>query len=261
MSDEMKNTDKQAVDAPEADMQAAKADTDAASSPSLKKRKKGIVIGVIAVVIALAGVGFWEWHETPGFCAAICHNMDQYLDTYSEPGDQPGHDKYGNPVSNTNAMMATLHRTNETTGKSDFRCMTCHHPIIGEQVSEAVGFVSGNYYDPLDERVGDDLTHWWGEPANKFCVNENCHSYLRDENGDVNYDKLEASTVWMDFNPHSQHHEDIRMDCTDCHKGHRASVQQCTGCHEDVNLPDGWLTKTEGDKVIADEFNTSQVHK
>lgn len=225
-----------------------------------KKRKRGIAAVVVALVVILAGVGFWEWHETPGFCAAVCHNMDSYLATYEEDKGVPGTDKYGNPVSNTDAMLATFHRDNRTSGKNDFRCMDCHHPVLAEQVNEAFGWVTGNYYDPLVERVGDDITHWWGEPGNKFCVNENCHAYLRDANGDVDYDKLENTTVWMDFNPHAQHH-DIRMDCTECHKGHRASVHQCSGCHKDITLPDGWLTKAEGDQLMLEKFGTPTVHE
>lgn len=221
------------------------------ASPSKKRKKRGAVIGVIVAVLVVAGVGFYQWHETPGFCAAFCHNMDQYLDTYEEPQNTVGYDKYGNQVSNTNAMMSTLHRQNATTGKSDITCMDCHHAIVGEQVSEGIGWATGNYLDPLDERVGDDLTKWWGEPGGRFCVNENCHAYLLDGNGGINRDRLEASTVWMDFNPHSQHHGDMQIACTECHKGHRASVYMCTGCHDDIEVPDGWITYQENQELMA----------
>lgn len=229
-----------------------------APAPKKTKHKGLIITAVIVAVLVVAFAGFWTWHETPGFCAAICHNMDEYLDTYQQPQNQAGVDKYGNAVSNTNAMMATLHRSNDTTAKSEIRCMACHHAVVGEQVSEAMGFVSGNYYYPLYERVGDDLTYWWGEDVSgdQFCVNENCHVYLQDATGGVNRDKLEASTMSMEFNPHSQHHEGIEMDCTTCHKGHRASVVECTGCHEHENatLPDGWITKAESDTLMAKTF-------
>lgn len=228
-----------------------------ATEPAPKKhnsKRTAIVLIVIVAVLAVAGAGFWTWHETPAFCASICHNMDEYLATYNEPQGIAGTDKYGNVVTNTNAMMATLHSSNATTAKSEIRCMDCHHAITGEQVSEAMSFVAGNYYDPLYERVGDDLTHWWGTDVNgdTFCVNENCHAYLRGSDGSVDKDKLEASTVWMEFNPHAQHHEGIDMDCTTCHKGHRASVVECTGCHEHENaaIPDGWVTKEVGDAII-----------
>ena len=34
------------------------------------------------------------------------------------------------------------------------------------------------------------------------------------------------------FNPHSNHHGEA--NCSDCHKSHRASVMQCTQCHNDA---------------------------
>lgn len=231
----------------------------APEQPAPKKKhghKALIVVVVVVAVLAVAGAGFWKWHETPGFCAAICHNMDQYLATYSEPQGVAGVDKYGNAVSNTNAMMATLHRQNDTTAKSEIRCMACHHAVVNEQVSEATSFALGNYYDPLYERVGDDLTKWWGSDVDgtTFCVNENCHAYLRGSDGLVDRDKLEASTVYMDFNPHAQHHEGIEMQCTTCHKGHRASVVECTGCHDDATVPDGWLTYSESKQLMEKTF-------
>ena len=72
-----------------------------------KSNKKLGIITAVVLVIAVAGVGFWAWHETPGFCAAFCHNMDEYLYTYNEQQGVGGVDKYGNAVKNTNAMMAT----------------------------------------------------------------------------------------------------------------------------------------------------------
>ncbi len=244
------------------DKQDEVAGSDLREQPQPKTKHKRnhviIVVVIICAVIGIAGAGFWQWHETPSFCAAICHNMDEYLDTYSQPQGVAGHDKYGNDVSNTNAMMATLHSSNATTGKSEITCLDCHHAIIGEQVSEGLGYIAGNYYYPLYERVGDDLTHWWGDDVDgtTFCMNENCHAYLRGSDGLVDRDKLEATTIDLSFNPHAQHHEGIEMQCTTCHKGHRASVMECTGCHqhEDVEIPDGWLTKAQGDELMAQTF-------
>lgn len=220
------------------------------------KKKLGIT-AIVVVVIAFAGFGLWSWHETPQFCAAFCHNMDPYLDGYEQSQGVEGVDKYGNTVSNTNAMMAVLHRQNDSTAMSEIRCMGCHHAIIGEQVSEGIGWVTGNYVDPLDERVGEDLTRWWEEPANNFCANENCHVYLLGDDGTLDYDKLEYSTKGREFNPHEQYHENLSLECTDCHKGHRASVLVCTGCHEheDVELPDGWVTYQEGQQILQNEFD------
>jgi len=222
----------------------------------LDPKKKATILVAALVIVAAGGLGFWKWHETPGFCAAICHNMDQYLATYLEPQNAPGVDKYGNPVSNTNAMMSVLHRSNATTGKSEILCLDCHHAVIGEQVSEGMYWATGNYLDPLDERVGGHLTAWWKEDSTRFCVNENCHAYLLGEDGLVDRSKLEQSTWMMEFNPHSQYHEAQQMECTACHKGHRASVQNCTSCHEHENiaLPDGWITATESKELMEKTF-------
>ena len=221
-----------------------------------RKSKKLPIIAVVIAVIAIAGIGFWSWHETPGFCAAFCHNMDRYLEGYEQEQGVTGVDKYGNAVSNTNAMMATMHRNTKATAMPEIRCMGCHHAVIGEQVSEGIGWATGNYLDPLDERVGEHLTDWWNEPANNFCANENCHVYLLGDDGTLSYDKLEASTKSRTFNPHERHHENLTLQCTDCHKGHRASTVVCTGCHnhENIELPDGWITYAESQEIMRAQF-------
>jgi len=230
---------------------------DEAPAPKKKRKNKLLILGIVVVVVAALGGGFWVWHETPGFCAAFCHNMDQYLSGYEQEQGVQGIDKYGNAVSNTNAMMAVLHRQTNATAMPEIRCMGCHHPIIGEQISEGIGWATGNYLDPLDERVGGDLTHWWGEPANNFCANENCHAYLLGDNGELSYGKLEKSTQSRAFNPHQQYHENLSLDCTDCHKGHRASTVVCTACHqhENIDLPDGWITYAESEALMSKQFS------
>lgn len=221
---------------------------------------KGIITACVVAVVAAAGFGFWQWHETPQFCAAICHNMDQYLETYLQEEGVTGVDKYGNAVSDTTAMLSTRHRETMTTAKPEIRCMGCHHPVMAEQVSEAMSHISGNYYDPLTERVGEDLTHWEGTQGTQFCVNEACHAYLRGSDGLVDRSKLEDATVRLEFNPHSQHH-DIELQCTECHKGHRASVLVCTGCHEhdNVALPSGWVTYDQGEQIIAQAYGGNNM--
>ena len=80
------------------------------AAPKKKGKKWPIVVGVVVVVLIAAGAGFWVWHEQPSFCAAICHTpMDEYLETYEQEPGTTGVDKWGNEVSNTNAMLAVSH--------------------------------------------------------------------------------------------------------------------------------------------------------
>ena len=227
--------------------------------PKMSRGKFWGIIAVVVVVVAVAGGGAWHWHEQPSFCAAFCHNMDQYLATYEQRPDVAGFDKYGNSVVNTSTELAVAHRTNMTTAKSDFRCMDCHHPIIKDQITEVTEWIPGNYYDPLYEPTLKELTKNWGvEDATEFCANENCHAYLLGEDGKLNREKLAKTTANREFNPHEMHHENLNMQCSTCHKGHRASVLACTSCHqhENVEVPYGWLTQKESNELMAKTFGS-----
>lgn len=216
-----------------ADEQNAESGTEVASGkmPDLspkKKKKKWIVIGVLAVVLVAAGAGFWVWHETPGFCGAICHTpMNEYVEGYDQDYGVEGIDKYGNKVTNTASMLAVSHKV---AGED---CLSCHVPTIGEQVTEGIAWVTGDYYYPLEERSASDLTEARGLAAEQFCLNEGCHNFSVDDLAKVTADEKR--------NPHVDQHKS-EYECTDCHKAHRASVNQCasSGCHADAPLPDGW---------------------
>lgn len=87
-------------------------------APSKKRRRWPVVAGVVAVALVAAGAGFWVWHETPGFCNAICHSpMDPYVESY-ESGDE--------------SLMVTAH------AQEGYACLDCHEPKIDEQVAEGV---------------------------------------------------------------------------------------------------------------------------
>ncbi len=199
-------------------------------------RKRLITCGVvIVVVLAVAGVGFWKWHETPSFCGAICHSpMDPYLPTYySEPGNS-GTDKWGNAVSDSSSMLSATHRE-----YADMGCMGCHIPSIQEQVTEGLEWVVGNYYNPLNERDLSRLVYYRGVGETEFCLNSSCHNMTKDDLTDATSESVR--------NPHSWHHSEY--DCSDCHKAHRASVMVCSQCHEDYTLPDGWITYQESKEL------------
>lgn len=220
--------------------------------PRMARGKFWGIIGVIVVVFAVAGAGMYKWHEQPSFCSTMCHIEADYVANYSQPQNTAGTDKYGQAVSNTNAMMAVLHRENDTTAKSNIVCIDCHVPNTVELAHDGLNFATGNYYMPRDERTLAGLESWDGKEGSQFCVNERCHSYLMGEDGKVDYGKLSETTKTMAFNPHAQHHESLAgLDCSTCHKGHRASILMCTGCHTNVTPPDGWLTYQQGQEAYA----------
>lgn len=234
-------TDKKIATTATENTESSTEDVEAAASLKKKKSKKlPITLGVIAAVIIVAGAGLWVWHEQPSFCNAICHTpMDPYLPTYESEINSEGIDKWGNTVSDTNAMLAPVHRAeNENT------CMSCHVPVLSEQVAEAVNWISGNYevvttqtgMQVISECTLEDLTEAQGIEPDKFCLNDNCHNMTRAD--------LEEATKDLGMrNPHEQPHGD--MQCSECHKAHRASVNACTGCHNDAPVPDGWLTASQ----------------
>lgn len=231
------------------------------AEPKPKKHKGLIITAIVVVVLAVAGVGMYQWHEHPSFCSTMCHIEQTYVDNYSQEKGVVGTDKYGNEVSNTNAMMAVLHSHNNTTGKnSTIECVDCHEPNMTELATDGMHYVAGDYYLPRTERDLGRMMKWDGKEGTQFCVNENCHAYLRGSDGLVDYNKLEKTTIEMEFNPHSQHHGDnIRVECGECHKGHRASTVVCSGCHNASNpdipsavLPDGWVSYQESQQILED---------
>lgn len=206
-------------------------------TPAFKKRRRNRrIVGavVIVAVLVVAGVGFMVWHEQPSFCAAICHTpMDEYLETYDQEPNTTGVDKWGNEVENTSAMLSVSHKENGDT------CMSCHVPTMSEQVSEGLGWVTGDYYDPLYETDLTQLTAARGASSDEFCLNESCHNLTRDD--------LKELTSNYERNPHDDHH--AQFECSTCHKGHRASVMYCAECHSDAEVPEGWITPAQEDEL------------
>ena len=117
--------------------------------------------------------------------------------------------------------------------------MSCHVPTLSEQMSEGINWVTGNYVYPLEERDTDMLTEARGLDGDEFCLNESCHNLTRDD--------LVKATSGMEFNPHKAQHGAI--ECSECHKAHRASVMYCTQCHSEAEVPEGWLTVAEANKL------------
>lgn len=163
--------------------------------------RRWIVVGVVAAALVAAGVGFWVWHEQPGFCNAICHTpMDPYVEGY---------------YSRDPALLSAVHEG------ADVTCMGCHKPTLSEQLAEGASWVAGGYGVPLEQRRFDD----------RFCLNKACH--------DTSREGLAVDTRGYAYNPHEDYHGDD-LACRDCHKVHEPSVNACTQCHADALVPDGW---------------------
>lgn len=209
----------------------------AAPKKSSAKKRVGIVCGVIAVIVAIAGFGMWTWHDDPSFCGTVCHTpMASYLETYDQKPNTEGVDKYGNPVSNTSAMLAVQH------GAMGFDCLTCHKPTLGQQISEGTKWLTGNYTYPLDERSVAELGEPTGMGSDEMCLNESCHNMTRDDLYNLTADEENL------YNPHWSHHE--TLDCGTCHKAHGQSVLYCTQCHTQAPVPEGWLSMGEYNEMM-----------
>ena len=226
--------------------------SEATTEPSPKKSKKKLaIIGGVVAVIVVAGAGLWVWHEQPEFCNAICHTpMDAYGMTYLEGNV----DKYGNELSENEAlaMMAFNHKTN-----ADARCMSCHLPVLSQQIGEATEWISGSYelagenklgQGLLEERSLDELAEGIGlESGDAFCLREGCH--VNDDGSVMTRADLIAKTAGLSekYNPHKEQHGEVA--CGECHKGHSQSVNYCSQCHAgEAPIPEGWLSYSEAQK-------------
>lgn len=208
-----------------------------APAPKRKGRRAAIAGLVVAAVLVVAGAGLWVWHEQPSFCGAICHTpMDNYLATYEAPLGQATTDKRGNPVADSSSMLAAVHAAEGDT------CMDCHVPTLSEQVGEGVAWVAGNYEFPLLERDATDLTEASGRANDELCLNESCHNLTRE-------DLVQKTADMGTYNPHDPHHTEL--DCTTCHKAHRASVMYCSQCHAQAEVPEGWISMGESNELVG----------
>ena len=228
----------------------ASAQAGAAPTPKRRAKRLPIIVGTVAVVAAVAGAGFWVWHEQPSFCGAICHiPMDAYYDTYANGNV----DKYGNEIAEGDqvGMMSTLH------AGYDVGCLGCHTPVLTEQVSEGIKWVTGDYTVAgqnsegdwiLQTRTLDDVVASRGASSSQeFCLNDACHTNA--DGSVMTRDDLIAATAYLsdERNPHDTRHGEI--DCGTCHKAHAQSVNYCSTCHNDAPIPDGWLTAEEAEQL------------
>lgn len=211
--------------------------------PSAKRNKRFAIIGVVAAIVIVAGAGFWVWHEQPSFCNAICHApQDPHMATYEAVSGEPAVDKWGNAVPDGGDLLVVAHKEN---GKV---CMDCHIPTLTQQVTEGMHWVGGQYEYPLNERSLTDLNFYvQNESPDEFCLNSACHNMTRDD--------LARATAGTTRNPHVTEVRHSQLECSDCHKAHRQSIQACSRCHEDTEIPDGWLSADEAAAITSENFN------
>lgn len=248
---ENKNTEEVTVEQSDSDCPHTETSNPQPASPKKKMKRWPIVVGVIALVVIVSGVGFSIWHEQPSFCNAICHTpMDPYDTTYNQNPNTQGVDKWGNAVEDTSSMLCVAHKIPTDQGGAGATCMSCHVATLSEQITEGTNWITGNYAYPLDERTTKDLTAARGVDADQFCLNKNCHNMTRQD--------LVKATSSMPFNPHVSEHGESA--CTDCHKGHRASVLTCTKCHQDVVPPKGWLSAQQDAALQKKTFPEEATH-
>ena len=201
--------------------------------PQKKKRGVGlkvlmVVAAVFVVLIGAGGVAYGVFHNNPGFCNLICHTpMDPYVASYQENTSV-------NPAqTDSSALLSvTIHKDSD----QQITCLGCHQDGISEQIQEGMAWVTGNYEIPLEMRLiyKQPKADSNDKSGVDFCLREGCHE------GVSSLEDLKASTSDRYRNPHDNHNGNL--NCYVCHQTHEQSVLFCTQCHNEVELPDGWLT-------------------
>ncbi len=188
--------------------------TEQGRPPKRSGRRGWMTFGIIVLILVIVGVAGWFWHETPGFCGAICHSpMDPYLKGF-ESGDE--------------SLLITTHAK----GSPKLECLDCHIPTLDQQVMEATHWISGDFTDPLAVRK---------YATKDFCARSGCHDVEKIIAATENYGGKQG------FNPHNSRHGE--MPCYNCHSMHNKSSLFCDNCHN-VQAPKGWVAPTTKGEAI-----------
>jgi flagellar basal body-associated protein FliL len=223
------------------------ATTDDAADENVKPKKKGkgkivlIIIAALVVVLGGGGAGvYFGFHDKPAFCNAVCHTpMDPYVVSYDEGTSilpiQAAAQAEAQGTEQPITLSVTLHKESDQA----LNCLDCHEPSIGEQVNEAIKWVTGDYTLPLVpfDVVPSATPREGQKSAQEFCLRAECHE------GVSNMDELKQYMADQSRNPHNSHLGE--QACSNCHKTHEQSVMVCTQCHNDAPMPEGWLTYAE----------------
>ena len=205
----------------------AKSKNDKSKKPSKNKKKKFVTLGVVVVIIIVAGIGFGVWHNQPSFCNSICHSpMDNYVNGYYNGNSSESAGAYAHQIKNVT-------------------CLQCHEAKLDEQISEACAWVKGSYKTDSKGSLKKTLV----TADKKTCVKSGCHNWD---------DVVSATENWggnSGVNPHRSHQGEA-IDCSNCHGMHTQSMMYCNTCH-DFKVPDGWATPTKTSSSASTTSSTS----
>lgn len=162
-----------------------------------RRKKRGLIVAASVIgVLAVAGIGLWEWHEQPSFCSTLCHStMAHYYGTYEGEG-----------------YLVAAH------AEAGITCLECHEPTVESQIEELKVQVSGDFSTPLKSR----------EVKNDFCGGDDCH-------GEATMAQMAEVTGDLEYNPHDNHVV-LGARCSGCHNMHAPQEMTCTQCHDREDL-------------------------
>lgn len=110
-------------------------------------KKAVLIVGIAAVVIVIAGVALWNYHEQPQFCAT-CHIMQPYLESWESP-----------------SLLAHAH------AEENITCLERHEPTIQQQVQEVGEFATKDYKAPLIAKVPEGMfLGSFSRDDHRFCL-------------------------------------------------------------------------------------------
>lgn len=163
----------------------------------------GIILGVVGalLLIGVMGMVYVEGNLQKPSFCESCHAETYYATWTGEAGIHS--------LAHKHAEMAVS-------------CQMCHERTMADSVTETVNYVTGNYYYPFEE----------GSLSMEACFK--CHE---------SYEHVISLTTIRrtgeERNPHLGHWG--TLECGECHKAHRESVDYCAECHENTTDEPGWV--------------------
>lgn len=189
----------------------------------MKKRRTVTLLALAApVLLVVAGVAGWKYHEQPRFCSDMCHIMGPYFESWQA----------SNYEANVHAAAGVT-------------CLDCHKPTLQEQVNELIVHVKGDFQNPLRQL----------EVPNEFCFD--CHIanehmtreaiIERTQDYSIYGEEVNPHAVILDptkpIDPHNNPHDEPgvsedQLECFRCHRMHRTSPGStyCNRCHHEHNF-------------------------